>query len=502
MSPSMKPEFLRTLSRLIADETGAIAVMFALLLIPMILVVGGAVDYARMIQYRASLQNAVDQAAIAGAAVFSVPSQSALATQVATNYFNRTILPSSLSITAPTVSTNSSGTINPALGSAAAYTVTVSATAKVSTTLLSLVIPSATITATGTAGDPVVAANLTLGHVNSRACDGNSVYLYEVPLNSSGNGYDYSSVPAWTTPAGLPTNNYYMIGSSYQTVPAGQVMPAFSANQPLGVALVNKTDGNTTTGNTNCGVAVMGANSYGAPLGQVQYFYSSLLLNNQSPSEIANTSYTVTVITSNSWLGSSITNVYNGTTPVLPLATGSYNTLSTYLGINAPGSGHSNCTSTSSTSILTTTTVYTCSTQYFTTKTSATPNCSLYVQTGVTQSYVNALSNSSTAPAAALSNCFSTSGGGAAYAAPSCSQMSALSNSTSGIAPAVVFWWDDAGGVGPGEQYYSPSSHCSATSANGPGYGEDCQYKNNFFAATCTMSGGSGSGYTEVVLTQ
>jgi Flp pilus assembly protein TadG len=327
----------------------------------MILVVGGAVDYARMIQYRASLQNAVDQAAIAGAAVFSVPSQSALATQVATNYFNRTILPSSLSITAPTVSTNSSGTINPALGSAAAYTVTVSATAKVSTTLLSLVIPSATITATGTAGDPVVAANLTLGHVNSRACDGNSVYLYEVPLNSSGNGYDYSSVPAWTTPAGLPTNNYYMIGSSYQTVPAGQVMPAFSANQPLGVALVNKTDGNTTTGNTNCGVAVMGANSYGAPLGQVQYFYSSLLLNNQSPSEIANTSYTVTVITSNSWLGSSITNVYNGTTPVLPLATGSYNTLSTYLGINAPGSGHSNCTSTSSTSILTTTTVYTCS---------------------------------------------------------------------------------------------------------------------------------------------
>jgi hypothetical protein len=201
--------------------------------------------------------------------------------------------------------------------------------------------------------------------------------------------------------------------------------------------------------------------------------------------------------------GSSITRVTAGTTNV-PLASGSYNNLSTYLGINAPGSGSSNCTSTSSTSGSTTTTVYTCTTQYFTTKTSTTPNCSLYVQTGVTQSYVNALSNSSTAPAAALSNCFSTSGGGAAYAAPSCAQLSALSNQagSSAIAPAAVFWWDDAGGVGPGEQYYSPSSHCSATSPNGPGYGEDCQYKNNFFAAKCTTSGGSGSGYTEVVLTQ
>ncbi|MGX6998322.1 TadE/TadG family type IV pilus assembly protein [Caballeronia sp. KNU42] len=496
----MKPKFLRMPTRLITDEAGGIALSFALLLIPMILIVGGAVDYARMVQYRASLQNAVDQAAIAGAAAFSDPSQSAIATQVATNYFNRTILPSSLSITAPNVSTNSNGTINPALGSAAAYTVTVSATATVSTTLLSLVIPSATITATGTAGDPVVAANLTLGHINSRACDGNSVYLYKVPLNASGNGYDYSAVPAWTTPAGLPTNNYFMIGSSYQTVPAGQVMPSFSANQPLGVALVNVTDGNT--GNSGCGVGVTGANSYGAPYMNKQTFYSSLLLNNQSPSENSNSSYTITVNSTNSSQGSSITSVYNGSTLVPPPTQSSYNTLSAYLGVNAPGSGYSNCTSTSSTTGSNTTTIYTCKTQYLTTKTSTKPNCSLYVQTGVTQSYVNGLSNSSTAPAAALSNCFSTTGGGAAYAAPSCSQLSALSNSSTGIAPAVVFWWDDAGGVGPGEQYYSPSSHCSATSANGPGYGEDCQYKNNFFPATCTTNGGSGSGNTQVVLTQ
>jgi len=65
-----------------------------------------------------------------------------------------------------------------------------------------------------------------------------------------------------------------------------------------------------------------------------------------------------------------------------------------------------------------------------------------------------------------------------------------------------VFWWDDAGGVGPGEQYYGPASHCAQIAANGPGYGEDCQYKNNFFAIECNVQGGSGSGLTEVVLTQ
>jgi Flp pilus assembly protein TadG len=501
MLTSMKPPIKRSLSRLVRDETGAIAVTFALLLIPMILVVGGAVDYARMVQYRASLQYAVDQAALAGAAVFSDSTQSTAATQVATNYFNRSILPSSLSVTAPAVSTNTNGTINPAVGTAAAYTVTVSATAKVSTTLLSLIIPSVTITATGTAGDPVVTPNLGFTNVNSRACDGNSVYLYKVPLNANGTGYDYSAVPAWTKNGSVYTN-YYMIGSSYQSVPSGQTLPSMTANQPMGVALVNVTDGNTS--NSGCGVNVTGANSYGAPYMSTQTFYSSLLLNNQSPSENTNTSYTVTVTsTSNgNGNGSTITKVTNGTVNV-PLSSGSYNTLSSYLGINA-SSGQSNCTSTASTTGSTTTTVYTCSTQYLTTKTSTTPNCSLYVQTGVTASYTSGLSDNSTAPSAALSKCFSTSGGGAAYAAPSCSQLSALSSSTgsSAIAPAAVFWWDDAGGVGPGEQYYSPSSHCSATSSGGPGYGEDCQYKNNFFAETCTVTGGGTSGYTEVVLTQ
>ncbi len=34
------------------------------------------------------------------------------------------------------------------------------------------------------------------------------------------------------------------------------------------------------------------------------------------------------------------------------------------------------------------------------------------------------------------------------------------------------------------------------------GYREDYEYKNNFFAMECNVQGGSGSGLTEVVLTQ
>jgi Flp pilus assembly protein TadG len=520
MPSLLKTNPVRKLLRLLANEAGVTGVTFALSFIPMILIVGGAFDYARMIQFQSSLQGAVDEAALAGAAVFTDSTQSSAAVQAATNYFNRALLPTSLSVGAPTVTANASGTINPALGNAAAYTVTVSATATVGTTLLSLVIPSASLSATATAADPLVTPQLSYTHVSSRACDGNTVYLYLVPKNASGTGYDFAAVPAFSVANGVTQGNYYEIGTSYASssslgqLPPGQVLPTFSVNQPLGVMLRNDTNGNTS--NPNCGVAVTGANSYGAPNESSQSFYSSLLLNDQSPSQNTNYAYTVTVTSKASTHGAStITSVTtklpasalypSGATINEPIAASPYNTLSTYLGVNAPGSGYSNCTSTTTQSGSSSTTTYSCTTQYLTSSTSKEPNCSLYVQTGVTQSYLNGLTSNSSAPGAALTQCFAPSGGGSQYAAPSCSQLSAQatqSGTSSGTAPAVVFWWDDAGGVGPGEQYYSPASHCSATSANGPGYGEDCQYKNNFFGATCTPIGGSGTGYTEVVLSQ
>jgi len=286
-------------------QRGAYALIFALLLIPLIGMVGLALDYARMVQYKSDLQNAVDSAALAGASAYTAnTSQSqAAAVTAATNYFNRAILPTSVSVGAPTVTTNSSGTLNPALSTNAAYTVTVHATAVVKNTLFSTFIASNTISATGTAADPVVFPNFGWTKPGASACDTNTAYLYAVPLNKDGVGYDYGSPPVFNA------TNYYFLGSSNSSVtaPAGQTLPNFSANQPLGIALVNTTNGNT--GTCGGGASLTGANSYGSPNGGSQIFYSSLLLNGQSPSELSNQTYPVAVTNTTTTVSTS----YGGT---------------------------------------------------------------------------------------------------------------------------------------------------------------------------------------------
>ncbi len=50
--------------RFAADRTGAIAVVFALTLVPMLMAVGAAVDYSRAASLRSDLQAAADAAAL------------------------------------------------------------------------------------------------------------------------------------------------------------------------------------------------------------------------------------------------------------------------------------------------------------------------------------------------------------------------------------------------------------------------------------------------------
>lgn len=535
-------------------ECGGTALTFALLLIPIMLLVGTAIDFARMLEFKSVLQASVDEAALAGAAVFTDKTQDKTAVRVATEYFDNARLPPKISISRPTVTADVNGTINPDLsyvslpphtaspyllagsrhahapsrhahagspyrrvsmpmpGTAPAYTVTVTATAKVATTLMSLILPSESITATATAGQPVITADPYFSHVNWWACDGNTAYMYRVPPAANGAGYDYSKVPAFTVANGSTQGNYYEIGTSYPStsplgkLPAGQEMPSVSVNQPLGIMLRNDTNGNTST----CGAPVTGANSYGAPNLGSQAFYSSLLENGQSPSQYSNYNYTVTVQSNAGGIAKVTTTLPpslrypNGKTIDEPIAPGIYNNLATYLGVNDPASGHSNCSTSTSKSGAYTYKTYRCRTQYFTTQTSSKSNCLLYVQTGVTSDYIWNLTGMSSAPEAALGNCFSPTGGGAKYAAPTCAQLSALASDSGGggVTPAAVFWWDDGGGVTSREQFYLPRGHCSAASPGGAGYGEDCLYKNNLFVVLCSMEGGSGSGYTEVVLTK
>lgn len=508
---------LRNPLRLWRDTRGSVTVTFALLLVPMMLILGLSFDYARLVQVRAALQNAVDEAAVAGASAFTGTSAATTAQTVATNYFNQAILPPALTRGTPTVTTNANGTTNGSIGTntaAPAYSVTVTASATVNLTLLSLISPSIAVNATATAGSPITSASASFQTTIKQACDRNTAYLYEVPTKSGG-GYDYSSVPTFTTGA---NGNYYFIASSDTTVPtpSGNTPPTMTPNQPLGIALYNQTNGNVSNNN---GCNVTGANSYGAPPNAQQWFYSSLVANGQSPSQNTNYTYTVTVSTQTSNGNTTIisatgSQLYQGTWTSLgnftvPTVQSGNNNLYQFLGVNA--GSNSNCTSVinsqstsghGSSAVTSTSTTYTCKTQYFTTATSNQSNCSLYVQTGLTNG--NVASMPTTAPTAALTNCFNPATQSAANFAPSCAQISALRSGggTSDMAAAIAFWWDDAGGEGQNESSYSPMSHCSATTSGGPGYGEDCQYKNNSFVMQCKVSGGSGSGYTEVVLTQ
>jgi Flp pilus assembly protein TadG len=459
--------FLRISRGARAKQRGVYALAFAVLMIPLIGVVGCAVDYARIVQYKSDLQNAVDEAAIAGAAALTNTDSATagVAATVATNYFNRAILPASMSVSAPNVVTNTTSTAKLPNGNGA-FTVQVSASATVSNTLFALFVPSVNVSATGTAAEPLVTADLSLGHVNNQACDSNTLSIYLVPKNTAGTAYDYST----TALNALPQSSFVTVGPT-----ATSSLPAIGANQPLGIRLQNETGGGTCN---------YGANQYGAQPQSYNLFYSSLLGNGMSPSEINNT-VTYTAVTTTNTSNNKITQVSvtqpsnPASTPATSTTTHTGNSLS--LSTYTPGL---NCTlSSSSTNNSIKTSTYTCITTYkqefATTPTpaSALPNCSLYMQTGVSQTYVNNLSGTSSAPTASSNHCFTPTQAGAPYAAPTCSQLSALANG--GNAPAAVFWWNDGGGTT-----------------------DDLDYNDAYFAATCTVSGGTGSGNTEVVLIQ
>jgi len=469
MRQQRESAFLHMPRRSKATQRGVYALAFAVLLIPLIGVVGCAVDYARIVQYKSDLQNAVDEAAIAGAAALTNTDSSTAqaATSVATNYFNRAILPASLSVSAPTVVTNTGSTAKLPNGNGA-FTVQVSASAKVSNTLFSIFVPSVNVSATGTAAEPLVTADLSLGHVNNQACDKNTLSIYLVPKTTDGTAYDYS-ISALNA---LPQSSFVLVGPA-----ATSSLPPIGANQPLGIRLQNETGGGTCN---------YGANQYGSQYQSFNLFYSSLLGNGMSPSEVNNSvTYTAVTTTTNNKI-TSVT-VTQPSDPSSPPGTKTTKNTGTSLSLSTYTPGL-NCTQTSSStsgsgSGATTTTTYTCITKYKqqiasgSTPATALGNCSLYMQTGVSQTFVNNLSGTSSAPTASSGKCFNPTQAGAAYSAPTCSQLSALANG--GNASAAVFWWNDGGGTT-----------------------DDHDYNDAYFAATCTVSGGTGSGNTEVVLVQ
>ena len=247
--------FAILIRRLSGDDKGAVAILFGLMIIPLVLAIGVGVDYSRAVQFKAQLQAATDDAALAGASAYvsSDSTGQALGTAAATNYMNNAItaLPTNNGVTVPVTpgTTSSSGTTT-------AFQMTVTATATLPTTLMSLWKPTLTITTTATANNPIVTAAFNTGGFVSYACDTNIVYWYIVP---SGGG-----VPAAAAMNQLWSNN--------SASPPSTATFSVAASQKIGFAIQNVTGARPT----NLGGCNYGNNGYGAHVGDTQWLYSSL----------------------------------------------------------------------------------------------------------------------------------------------------------------------------------------------------------------------------------
>lgn len=246
--------FVARLRAVSADRRGAIGVAAGLLFVPVVMVTGAAVDYARVEQFKTQLQATVDSAALSGAAAYVGASDSSTAETVAGNYItaNENLLPSHIGTITDTVGASQVST-----GSNQGYTVTVNATGTIGTTFMRLVEPSMTVSASATAVNPMVTITLTANGFKSSAADGNTLYYWLISGNNT------STVPN--------PNNFaasQMLASNIPGASNNQpVTLTVSASQQIGIAL------NNITGD----LANYGCNQYQtAPAGQwerVNYQY-------------------------------------------------------------------------------------------------------------------------------------------------------------------------------------------------------------------------------------
>jgi|SRR5215469_8788708 len=144
----MSTRWFRHLSR---DNNGAVAVLFGVLMIPLIAAVGVGVDYGRATIVQAALQRTVDAAALAGASVLSSPAAQSKATTLSQNYVSAgtATLPVRATVTATTITPNTGGS---------AYTMSVSVTGSVPTTFMSFYESAIAVSASATATNTATAA--------------------------------------------------------------------------------------------------------------------------------------------------------------------------------------------------------------------------------------------------------------------------------------------------------------------------------------------------------
>ncbi|MEO1661860.1 MAG: pilus assembly protein TadG-related protein [Pseudomonadota bacterium] len=108
------------------DLSGQTAIVFALMLVPILAVSGFAIDFSRQVNLKNHLQNAADAASLAGAKAFIANFSDGEATAAATETFKSNL---------DTMQENATCTLNPVAVSSAELTVNVTATCKIPTML-------------------------------------------------------------------------------------------------------------------------------------------------------------------------------------------------------------------------------------------------------------------------------------------------------------------------------------------------------------------------------
>ena len=240
------------------DRRGAIAMTFSMMAVPMFLTIGGAVDYARSVHYRAELQVVTDNAALAGATLYQGDSATATTAQtMVANYLNRgtALLPASNGVTT-TVATSVVPT---------GYQVLVTATSSMSTSFLGVVKSTIPVTTSSTALMPFPYGNVIPGYAGTKAfsasaADTNKLYWYLVPADNS--------VPPDSAMTLLWSNKSGVGPTSPPPIP-------LTWSSKIGFALRNTTAnyGTHSCGN-NC--TAYNTNQYGSSYNQTHTFYSHL----------------------------------------------------------------------------------------------------------------------------------------------------------------------------------------------------------------------------------
>ncbi len=255
--------------RFSTDRRGTVAVLTGLLIVPMMISAGVAVDLTRATAVHAALQNAADSAALAGAGVYTSAQAATAATNAATTYIQQAT--ATLPAGDGAHFTVATGSVTDSTGQVSGYTVTVTATATMPTTLMSLVTPNVATAASSTAENKLLSITPNNASVAPNNPDTDTVYWYVV--HPDGSLPDASEL-------------HRMFSNSDGEAPDKLAPIRFAAGQTIGFALANVTGGN----------ASYGENQYGGEQGQTHMFYSQLSVPNANayPSEKHNCSLQVT----------------------------------------------------------------------------------------------------------------------------------------------------------------------------------------------------------------